>query len=217
MIRVYAVVEGETEEAIARRLIAPAMLAGGVSLVPMRVLRGRGARGGGSSWQPYARHLRRLCAEHRGRGVRFTTMIDLYALPNDTPGHGRSPEEIEAAIAAQLEPDAQGRARPYVQTHEVEALLYADLEAVRAHLPDLVDDAAFDALRRDVAELAPEEIDDGYETYPSRRLARAVRGYRKVAHGPAIAQRIGLPAIRAACPRFDAWCRWLEAPGDAAP
>jgi hypothetical protein len=32
----------------------------------------------------------------------------------------------------------------------------------------------------------------------------------KTFHGPLLAMEIGLPAIRAACPRFDAWLTRLE-------
>jgi hypothetical protein len=54
-----------------------------------------------------------------------------------------------------------------------------------------------------------EEIDDKSETSPSRRIARLFPAYRKggslIAHAPIIAKRIGLDAIRQACPHFNAW------------
>jgi hypothetical protein len=58
---------------------------------------------------------------------------------------------------------------------------------------------------------SPEEINDGPETHPSKRLAGLFPTYRKPLDGPQIAGRIGLPAIRAACKHFDAWLAKLEA------
>lgn len=43
------------------------------------------------------------------------------------------------------------------------------------------------------------------------RQIRDTVTYDKVLHGSLIAKRIGLAAIRAKCPRFDAWVRRLEA------
>jgi hypothetical protein len=39
--------------------------------------------------------------------------------------------------------------------------------------------------------------------------------YGKTLHGPLVMEDIGLPKIRAACPRFDAWVGALEALGAA--
>ena len=38
----------------------------------------------------------------------------------------------------------------------------------------------------------PEDIDDGSETAPSKRIARTTSMYRKALHGPLIAETIGL-------------------------
>lgn len=53
MARVLAVVEGGSEEQLLKRLVAPHLAERDVFLTPMKVLRGKGARGGGSSWQPW--------------------------------------------------------------------------------------------------------------------------------------------------------------------
>ncbi|MBG0779386.1 MAG: DUF4276 family protein [Desulfotignum balticum] len=61
----------------------------------------------------------------------------------------------------------------------------------------------------------PECINDNPETAPSKRLESIFRGfYSKTEHGPIIAEEIGLPAIRQACPRFHQWLTRLEAMHD---
>lgn len=104
---------------------------------------------------------------------------------------------------------------PYVQVHEFEALLFADVTklaealapvSVRRPPPGLlgslkqVVDAAGQA----------EAINDNYETCPSRQITNLVPAYRKPLHGPIVAGRIGLGAIRAACPHFGQWLGRLE-------
>jgi hypothetical protein len=57
----------------------------------------------------------------------------------------------------------------------------------------------------------PEEIDDGVDTAPSKRLARIVPNYQKRLHGPLIVGRIGLDRVRDECPHFSTWLSELEA------
>ncbi len=62
-----------------------------------------------------------------------------------------------------------------------------------------------------------EQINDDPQTAPSKRLAAFFldhlnQRYDKPfhVHGPLLALEVGLPAIRAACPRFDTWLSRLE-------
>ena len=97
---------------------------------------------------------------------------------------------------------------PYVQKHELEALVFADLGALKL----IVDSGHFELskLEKDVQSFAPEEINDRPETAPSKRLEGALRFYDKVLHGPLAIEGIGLPKLRAKCPRFHAWITRLE-------
>lgn len=56
----------------------------------------------------------------------------------------------------------------------------------------------------------PEDINDDSETAPSKRIAGTIPHYRKRLHGPEVAERIGLSAIRTECPRFHDWLTRLE-------
>ncbi len=57
----------------------------------------------------------------------------------------------------------------------------------------------------------PEEIDDGVETAPSKRLLRMIPRYRKIVDGVNAAQIIGIDRVRAQCPHFNDWLIGLEA------
>jgi hypothetical protein len=145
-----------------------------------------------------------------------TTLLDLYALP-DYPGDAKAQgkkgalraEEIEAAMADAL---PSPRFIPYIQVHEFEALVFVDLDELPSAFPDGEAEGAPTVLRRDLGDLAPEEINDHPETAPSKRLVRAVPAYKykKPIVGPQIAARIGLPRLRAACPHFNSWLAKLE-------
>jgi hypothetical protein len=69
-----------------------------------------------------------------------------------------------------------------------------------------------DALRNEVRGLAPEEIDDGESTAPSKRIIKHVRQYEKSKPrvGAPAAAAIPLPLLRSRCPHFDSWIGTLE-------
>lgn len=105
---------------------------------------------------------------------------------------------------------------PYVQMHEFEALLFTAPEVLGSVSGGSGEGDAVRRLQQVANDFAtPEEIDDGEATAPSKRILGVTPGYEKVAHGVIAASRIGLRAIRAACPNFDRWMRKLEALADA--
>ena len=57
----------------------------------------------------------------------------------------------------------------------------------------------------------PENINSSPETAPSKRLESWKENYKKTVDGIAIADKIGLPAMRAKCPLFNAWLSAIEA------
>ena len=103
---------------------------------------------------------------------------------------------------------------PYVQMHEFEALLFAKPEVLGGALQGVSPDDAVRRLKRIADRFAtPEEIDDSVATAPSKRILGIAPGYQKDTDGLIAASRMGLRAIRAACPNFDAWMRRLEVLG----
>ncbi len=223
-MRLFIVVEGQTEEQVVKGMIAPHLVSFNVFAVPVIVMtskeRGSGKKHkGGGRWAHLQNNLLRLSREQRGTDVRFTTLFDLYGLPSDFPGYPDAPGDgdtvrratrLEAEMGAAI---GDRRLIPYLQRHEVEALVMADLHPLEALIGD-GDDGVL-ALRRDIHGLAPEEINDHPETAPSKRLLRFIPSYQKTLHGPLVIEAIGLPRLRAACPRFDKWIAALEALGSS--
>jgi len=60
--------------------------------------------------------------------------------------------------------------------------------------------------------LEPEEINEGVNTSPSKRLINHIPIYErsKTRVGALAIAAIGLPTLRARCPHFDDWIRQLE-------
>lgn len=210
MKRLYIVVEGATEERFCKVVLAPHFAASGAMCIPMQVRRA-GARGGGRSWQPWERHLRTLLRQQRGRDVLATTMLDLYGVPRDAPGFDPSRSGLaraDAILLGMAEQMADPRFIPNVLVHEFEALVFAALDQLALIG---VDESIRARLAAEAAPFAsPEDIDDGYETSPARRIVRHVHFYDKVAHGSDVTAACGLEALRTRCPRFAAWLTRLE-------
>jgi hypothetical protein len=159
-------------------------------------------------------------------------MFDFYGMPDNWPGRteaavayespDRKGDFIEKAMLDDLADHAGKDFRaelfiPYVQVHEFEALLFADVTKLAEALTELSGQnqaqlaARFKSILDDAGQ--PEAINDGRETCPSRRINGVVSRYKKVDHGPLVAGRIGLDALRAACPHFGQWLGRLESLG----
>lgn len=220
-MKLYAIVEGQTEEILFRQVLTPHLSAIGVQATAIVVTTsedratGRRSRGGGRRWEVWKKEIQISTRQHGGSDVRFTTMFDLYAFPKglirpedlNAVTSSRRPARIEQLMLEQI---ADWRFIPYVQRHEMEALVLASLCGLRDVLdPD--QRAGVDALVADVGDWAPEDINDGPETAPSKRLAQRVLGYNKKLHGVPAIISVGLETVRSLCPGFDAWLRKLEA------
>jgi len=146
-------------------------------------------------------------------------MFDLYALPDNFPKYDdakryrRNPFKrvklLEDAFKAEID---YGRFIPYIQLHEFEGLLFSDVEAMDEVLKPFHGGSKLTELKaiRDAFD-SPEEINDGDETAPSKRLLDLYNYYEKPTEGSRIAQRIGLDAIRIECKHFNEWLASLEA------
>lgn len=164
--------------------------------------------------------LRRNIKNELGRSREHqwvTTLIDLYALPRDYPGWARVSNESGVARANRIEAgmaDALPNPRflPFLLVHEFEALVLVDVDRIPSAFPDGEAAGAPAVLRQSIGNLAPEEIDDGPESAPSKRIIAALPAYKdlKAIAGPEITAAIGMAALRAACPHFDQWVERLE-------
>lgn len=219
MRQALILVEGLTERAFVTDVLAPHLWAHGVALTPTimvtkRVKSGADFKGGLPAYPRVRRELRRLLAARQS--VCVTTMFDYYALPSGTPGTADRPsgdalarvEHVETSLAADID---DRRFFPYLSLHEFEALVFAAPDAASW----LIDDPTFASALVNIAAgfATPEEIDEGADTAPSRRIRRIAPSWNKALHGPLAAAAIGLPTLRARCPHFGRWVSALEALG----
>lgn len=218
MTRLLMLVEGQSEEVFVKRTLTPHLAQHGVFvespivLWTMRLPSGGGFRGGVSNWSQIRRSLLPLT---RDGDAWVTTLLDFYGLPEDFPG---LPEALgtrnarEKVVALQerfaVELNHQ-RFIPFLALHEFEAWLFSAPDAVEAHfgkarlahrLQTVVQQAG-----------APELINHGVDTHPKARLQSLVDGYKETSDGPTLLEKIGIAAVRAACPHFDGWLNRLEA------
>jgi hypothetical protein len=189
-MRLVVVVEGQTEEAFVRDVLTPHLADWGVftaaTIVGTPKRRGSAAlQKGGGDWGKWERDIRRVLGNPRQVGLRVSTLFDLYGLPGGFPGltehRGdqdtlRRCKNLEAALASTFD---DARLIPYIQRHEFEALALASLESLEALLDAPEDKRGLEALRREIQGKGPEDIDDGQDTAPSKRLGASVPSYRK--------------------------------------
>lgn len=217
MKRCLVLVEGQTEERFVKDLLAPELQARGLDMTPTllktkKVLSGTDFKGGVTRYGKMRADLLPLL---RDRGALITTVIDYYGLPDDTPGMNTRPpgatarvhvRHVENSIREDL--GSPVHFAPFLALHEFEAWLFTNTEETAASV--LAPEKARE-LQLAMTGLEPEDINEGFETAPSKRLLRVFPSFRKALHGPTAAQRIGLGAIRARCPHFDQWVKRLEA------
>ena len=192
MIRVYVSVEGATEREFCSRVLGPYLMAKDASVTAVDM------RGNVS--------LERACSEVRNLIHNcdiITTLYDLYGLRGRD---NRTKEELENVLRNEINnPD---KFIPYIQQYEFEALLFSDPETTSEELrsPDLSS-----KLSEIVAEAGHvENINDDFETCPSRRLKGLFPSFDKKLHGPVICEKTGINRIRQSCFGFNNWIESIE-------
>lgn len=216
-VRLAVSVEGHTEKEFCQEVLRSHLLAFDVHIEPKivvtkRNLRGSNAKGGALSVERFRNEVRRLLPSFDY----VTTLYDFYGF-RDRLSH-ESPEDLCLRMSKSLE--SPRCLIPYVQVYEFEALLFAAPHAVAAFLQH---EPLGEELSATVESCGgAEQINDDPQSAPSSRLAALFRDhlgqrYDKAFHGPLLALEIGLPAIRTACPRFDAWLSRLAGLASGAP
>lgn len=216
MNRVHVLVEGQTEEAFVGRVLRPHLWEFGVDLTPSvivtkRVRTGPNYKGGMSSWDQINRDLTLLTRD--SSVVAVTTLFDYYRLPMDVPGMSSRVETDDAQCQAchvmeAIDSRHGTSVRSFLVLHEFEALLYTDPGECGDYLGSSRLTTVMTAALRECG--GPEDVNNSPATAPSKRILAAYPAYQKVLHGPALVERIGLDAIRAACPHLTVWIQWLE-------
>lgn len=199
-IRLAIVVEGETEEEFVNTVLVPHLRTFDVEATPHLL-------GGNITVERLASELTILYWSYD----RVTSLVDFYGFRNRGTG---SREDLEARIHEQVDRRInpswdQSRVFPYIQQYEFESLLFSDV-TVFGELLDRPPDFVKKLQNIRSVFPTPEEINDGAKTHPSKRIQDLAPSYQKRVDGPLLAAAIGLPTIRAQCPRFGRWIARLE-------
>ena len=223
MIRVHVLAEGVTERSFVERILCPYLLEKSNQsvyvdsrcvLTSKDLRNGRIYRGGLISYVKAKNDLKRWLSEDSSRNVRFSTMFDLYALPNDFPGYADALkisdpyERVDFLERSFMNDIEDSRFLPYIQLHEFEALMFVDpLKLKELYLNN---DVGIDHLLRiSKAYDSPEKIDNGVETAPSKRILKEIPEYDKVFAGVETVQSIGVDKLMASCQHFSDWINKL--------
>ena len=192
--RLYIVVEGDTEEEFVRTSLMPYFQAFGlydVNATKITTNKRLSAKGGFVNYQHLKNDVNRLLKQSDAVVSMF---VDFYALPTSVPGYKQaklksaSTEKIKLIEKSIDEDLNDSRFIPYIQQHEFESLLFASDVGIRKYYADD---------RRLLAQFSeiltqfknPEDINDGAETAPSKRITAIIPGYNKVAFGNRVTMR----------------------------
>ncbi len=224
-IEVFIIAEGPTEQTFVRDILAPNMAVKGI-FIHAALIGKSGHKGGDIRFERAKNDIGNFLKQRSDTYV--STMFDYFRIDSDWPGKEqiRSQTQSGAALPAAKKVElledatrwkivenfggnnADCRFIPYISMHEFEALLFSDPVVLAEKI-----NVEPQRVQQILAEYtSPEEINDGPETAPSKRISALmnVEYRRKIAMGKTIAETIGIPAMRRSCPHFDQWLTTLE-------
>jgi len=212
VIRVYVVVEGQTEGSFVSDVLAEIFWPHQVYLNPILL-------GGHTSYARVSRDVLKLLKQDPA--AYCSTMLDFYGLGKGFPGTPLPPNLTNIGKVRRIEDafkeDICNRIRdfrpdfrflPYVQLHEYEGLLFSDPPAFATAIRQPHLSQPFQVIRGQFP--TPEDINDDANTAPSKRVLQAYPAYSKVIDGTLAARAVGIPAMRRECPHFRSWLERLE-------
>ena len=199
--RLMIVAEGQTEADFINQVLAPHLQGFGVMVANPINMRGH------ITVQGLTLRVKQVLSNYDA----VSTLVDFYGFKREKQfDPWSSAKELEALIAA--ESCNPQHFIPYAQLHEFEALLFSCPHTLVKHFHKPTALPELQHLINSVDN--PEQINNSYETKPSKRLEYFFAGYAKGLHGVPVAVGIGLGSIREKCPRFNAWITRLEQLGN---
>jgi len=225
MIRLHVIGEGQSEVRFVKKVLSSHLSNRQVYPDARAVFTGydkklhKPYRGGFIGKHPYQKAKKDITdwlKQDKSKDCRFTTMFDLYALPEDFPGHSTSRdiadiyqkvEHIELELANDIN---DPRFIPYIQLHEFETLLYSDLTILKMEY--LQYERQINHMITNMNGINPETINESPITAPSKRLIKIIPEYEfdKATVGPLLLELIGLDVMRKKCRHFNDWVTTLE-------
>jgi len=220
VIRLLVTSEGPTERIFVKTILAPHLAQHNVFAESRCVLTSkdkraaREFRGGLLGYEKVKADIVTWFKQDDHPECRYTTMFDLYGLPNDFPGYEEAkkksdPYERVKLLENALADDIKNEYFiPYIQLHEFEALILADPQKLDWEY--LEHDRPISNLVKMVGSENPELINDGPETAPSKRIQKEIPEFHKPGAGVNVVAKIGLQVLRSKCRHFNEWLTRLE-------
>ena len=223
-VYLHVLCEGQTELRFASKVLSTYLVVKGIIVLAQLLItsRKKNERGGILSYQQAKRDLTfmiRGTQDNETEVHYFTTMFDLYALPDDFPGFADASAMKDYNQVAKLE-NAFGKDLncykfiPYIQLHEFEALVLCDIDGLKDSYPNSA--KRLNELKNEATSQYGDNmelVDNSAETAPSKRIIMALKDeyhYDKPKTGTEITDKIGIDTLRAKCRHFDAWLTKLE-------
>lgn len=149
----------------------------------------------------------------------FTSMFDLYALPDDFPGFAEASALKDYSQAAKLEEAFEQDVNcykfiPYIQLHEFEALVLCNIDGLKDIYPNA--SKKLIELKNEITTQYGDNmelVDNSAETAPSKRIIKALKDeyhYDKPKSGTEITDKIGIDTLRTKCRHFNVWLSKIE-------
>lgn len=221
-IRLHITAEGQTEEKFVKQTLSKYLGSFQISTDVRRVLVSRDKRhaknyrGGLLDYEKAKKDIRTWLKEDQGTECRFTTMFDLYALPENFPEYHETTvlhdpyQRVKLLEQAFQEDIGDRRFIPYIQLHEFEALVLANPANLEYEYFEHAD--AIKQLQGALKEAGgnPELINDHPKTAPSKRILALIPEYDKANVGAEIAGINRIDFLKQTCPHFSAWLARLE-------
>lgn len=216
--------EGQTEDRFANSVLKEHLKNFGI-VVKTTILvtnKKKNIRGGMLSYQQAKTDLALLIKQHSKKTYEkhfYTTMFDLYALPNNFPGYADAIKIPDCyAITKKLEEEFgrdinHHQFIPYIQLHEFEALVFCGLEHLLIDYPDMTKQV--EELKKVLVSYGdnPEKINNSPVTAPSKRIIKAFESkhhYDKPKSGELVTGKVGIPLLKEKCLHFKEWIENLE-------
>lgn len=221
MKTIFVVTEGQSETNFVNKVMAP-YFANRCILIPNTVItktdnrNGKVYKGGVANYQQIKNTLlKTLASSHKSENLYVTTMFDFYGLPADVPGVANAKkvndpyEKVELIEQEMLKAEGYDGTFffPYIELHEFEAMLFADI----TKLEEVYFDYDFTSLKECVKiQENPELINDGIETAPSKRIKSCIKCFDKANEGVNALGKIGIETIAEKCRHFSEWIKRIE-------
>lgn len=223
-VYLHVLCEGQTELRFASKVLTPYLVVKGIIVLPQLLItcRKKNARGGILSYQHAKRDLTfmiRGSQDNEQQVHYFTSMFDLYALPDDFPGFAEASTLKDYRQVVKLE-EAFGKDVnyykfiPYIQLHEFEALVLCDIDGLKDSYPKAA--KGLTELKNEVTTQYGDNmelVDNSVDTAPSKRIIKALKDkyhYDKPKSGTEITDKIGIDTLRAKCQHFNDWLTDIE-------